>query len=57
MPSGGLYGVSLADGRLETTLVLGEPSAGAVAAARGALVVGTGNAPYLPGDSLVCFVR
>ena len=53
--TGALHGVSLADGSLETTLVLGEPSAGAVAAARGALVVGTGNAPYLPGDSLVCF--
>jgi outer membrane protein assembly factor BamB len=34
--------------------LLREPSSGAPAAARGRLVVGTGAAPYLPGDSLVC---
>jgi outer membrane protein assembly factor BamB len=34
--------------------VLGEPSSGAPAAARGRVIVGTGAAPYLPGDSLIC---
>ncbi|MFL5911855.1 MAG: PQQ-binding-like beta-propeller repeat protein [Gaiellaceae bacterium] len=34
--------------------LLGEPSSCAPAAADGRLVVGTGAAPYLPGDSVIC---
>jgi outer membrane protein assembly factor BamB len=52
--AGLLHALRLGDGELADGVPLGEPSAGAPAAARGALVVGTGTRPYLPGESLVC---
>jgi outer membrane protein assembly factor BamB len=52
--AGLLHRLDLQDGTLQQTLVLGEPSAGAASSSRKSVVVGTGNAPYLPGESLVC---
>jgi outer membrane protein assembly factor BamB len=41
-------------GALVASAALGDPSSAAPALAHGRLVVGTGAAPFLPGDSLVC---
>lgn len=43
-----------ASGALVASAALGAPSAAAPLVAGGRLVVGTGAAPYLPGDALVC---
>jgi outer membrane protein assembly factor BamB len=54
LASGDLYGLRAIDGAVVGHAALGDPSTGAVSAAFGSVLVGTGIAPYLPGDSLVC---
>jgi outer membrane protein assembly factor BamB len=54
LASGDLYGLRTGDGTIIGRVALGDPSAGAVTSAHGLVLVGTGTAPYLPGDSLVC---
>jgi len=54
LASGDLYGLRAIDGVVVGHAALGNPSTGAVSAAFGSVLVGTGIAPYLPGDSLVC---
>src|SRR5262249_55619417 len=43
-----------ATGAVLQEVPLGEPSSGAVSVAPGIVLDGTGAAPFLPGDSLVC---
>jgi outer membrane protein assembly factor BamB len=52
--SGDLEVLRLADGSRVATVALGAPSAGAVSAAGGRLLVGVGAEPFLPGGELVC---
>jgi outer membrane protein assembly factor BamB len=52
--AGTLHALRTADGALLGEVALGDPSAGAVASARGRVLVGLGAAPYLPGEQLVC---
>ena len=51
---GTLQALRTADGAPLAAVALGEPSAGAVSAAGGLVLAGTGAAPDLPGASLVC---
>jgi outer membrane protein assembly factor BamB len=44
------------DGALLSALPLLEPSSGAPSVTDGTVVVGTGAGPFLPGDSLICFM-
>ena len=52
--TGTLTTIDAASGEVRATTSLGEPSAGAVTCSRGAVLAGTGTAPYFPGESLVC---
>ncbi|HWI71303.1 MAG TPA: PQQ-binding-like beta-propeller repeat protein [Baekduia sp.] len=52
--SGSLHALRTVDGAPLAAVDLGEPSAGAVSAAAGVVLAGTGAAPDLPGESLVC---
>jgi outer membrane protein assembly factor BamB len=52
--AGVVSGLRTSDGRVVRRVVVGEPCAGAVSAAAGRVLVGTGTRPYLPGESLVC---
>lgn len=49
-----LVGLRTADGSVAAAIPLREPSSGAPALGGGCLVVGTGAAPYFPGESVVC---
>jgi len=52
--AGDLEVMSARDGRPAGRASLGGPSAGAVSAARGRLLVGLGAEPFLPGGEIVC---
>jgi outer membrane protein assembly factor BamB len=52
--SGDLEVLRARDGRPVARVPLGGPSAGAVAAARGRLLLGVGAEPFLPGGELLC---
>lgn len=49
-----LYELDALSGAILGAAALAEPSSGAVTVARGRVLVGTGAAPYLPGESLIC---
>lgn len=49
-----LYELDALSGAVLGAAALAEPSSGAVTIARGRVLVGTGAAPYLPGESLIC---
>ena len=49
-----LYELDAHSGAILGAAPLAEPSSGAVTLAQGRVLVGTGAAPYLPGESLVC---
>jgi outer membrane protein assembly factor BamB len=51
---GFLRALSAADGSIRSTTSLGAPSSAPPSAAAGAVVLGTGAEPFLPGDELVC---
>jgi hypothetical protein len=51
---GTVYEVDAATGRARNDGALSEPSACAPSSARGLVFTGTGAAPFLPGDSLIC---
>jgi outer membrane protein assembly factor BamB len=46
--------LSARNGHLTAKIALGDPSTCPPAAAHGRIVVGTGSAPFLPGNSLIC---
>jgi outer membrane protein assembly factor BamB len=52
--AGVLHALRAADGAPLGQIDLGAPSAGAVSAASGLVFAGTGAAPHLPGDELIC---
>ena len=52
--AGLLHALRATDGAALGVAILREPSSCSPAVADGRLVVGTGAAPYLPGDSLIC---